>query len=197
MRKSKESRCQCCNKSLASDFHLVFGEDGKRQNIAALLFDYIKKTLNENDSLRYAICDPCWQQLIQYNEFQQKCMRANQLSSDDEGGDVEETMPAAVKDESIDGSFDSMNNELQYEDSEYLDECPNDSDIDYDLDDMKVEYLEEDDAFDDEHFCNQDVQTTEKKKLPFDFTSVLVKPFFILGIGKGIYISQRISSSLE
>lgn len=185
MRKSKVDRCQCCNKSLANDCHLVFGDEGKRQNIATLLFDYIKKSLNENDGLNYAICDPCWQQLIQYNDFQQKCIRANELSneSDDDNCEVAaEPEIVTETNDSFDASYDLMKNDILYEDSEYLEEFQNDSDFDNELNEMNVEYLEENDAFDDENVFNQDVQP-DKKKLPFDFTSVLVKPFFVLGIG--------------
>lgn len=198
MKKSKESRCQCCNKTLTSEFHLVFGDEGKRQNIAALLFDYIKKSLDESDGLRYAICDPCWHQLIQYNEFQKECIRANELSSDDDDDDTNQTettqIPAQI--DSIDnGSFDTMQNDLLYEGNEYLNETQNENTYEYEeLDDMKVEYLEENDNFDDEHFCDQDSQI-DKKKLPFDFTAVLVKPFFVLGIGNFILFENVVPST--
>lgn len=188
MRKSKESRCQCCNKTLTTEYHLVFGDDGKRQNIAALLFDYIKKSLNESDGLRYAICDPCWHQLIQYNEFQKQCIRANELSTDDEDdiNQAETTQMPAQIDSIDDASFNTMRNDLLYEGDEYLNETQNDHNFEYEeLDDMKVEYLEDNENFDDDHIYDQDIQF-DKKKLPFDFTSVLVKPFFVLGIGNCI-----------
>lgn len=185
----KSNRCQCCYKSLSSEFHLVFGDEGKKQNIAALLFDYIGKSLNETNVLRYAICDPCWKQLIQYNEFKQKCLRANEeLTSDNDNDDnsdgvgeedkVVEILEAKEDDEQ---QIDSFENETVYEDSEYLDEFENNSDYEYDG--MNVEYLYETDSFDEATDGNQGSEK-DKKKIPFDFTAVLVKPIFAFDFGK-------------
>lgn len=162
MKKSKENRCQCCNKSLIGDFRFVFGDEGKHHNIAALLYEYIKKSLNETDGLNYAICDPCWQQLIQYNEFKQRCIQAHELSS--------EESEEAVKTEN-DADF-------LFQETEFLDEYQNNSE----LDEMNVEYLEENESLDDKNDCDQSIQIAEKV-LPFDFTSVLVKPIFALENG--------------
>lgn len=167
MKKSKENRCQCCNKSLIGDFRFVFGDEGKHHNIATLLYEYIKKSLNEKDGLNYAICDPCWQQLIQYNEFKQKCIQAHEVSSDDSEDD-------AVKIENDD--------DFLFQETEFLDEYQNNSEID----EMNVEYLDENDLFDEKNECIQNVQITEKV-LPFDFTSVLVKPIFALENGNFIF----------
>lgn len=171
MKKSKEKRCQCCNKTLTAENHLVFGDDGKRRNIAAVLFDYIGKTLNEEDGIKYGICDPCWQQLIQYNEFKERCIRANELSSDDNNDDDDEQTAEQHENE-------SLHTDDEYEDSEYLDESQNDSDCD-----MRVEYLEENDSFDEENVYEPNVEV-DRKKVQFDFTTILVKPIFALEIGK-------------
>lgn len=192
MRKSKDNRCQCCNKSLIAPFHLVFDEAGKNQNIATLLFDYIGKLLDEKDGRRYAVCSPCLQQLIQCYEFKQKCIRANEstMSEDEnenEDGDEdeaeaeeedeqEETNELNEQQSQSDSFDDSIQNEVLYED---WNESQNGSD--FDGDDMNVEYL--DDSFEAEIEYDPNSQIL-KKKLPFDFTAVLVKPVFVLDIGK-------------
>lgn len=167
MKIAKKNRCQCCNKSLTTEYHLIFGDEGKANNIAKLLHDYIGKLLHEDDENRYGICDLCWQQLIQYNEFKEKCLRANELSSDDEEQDDD--------DEGEEEDDKSTVDTLNYEDSEYLDEFQYGSDCE-----MKVEYLEEND---DENEWDQ-IADNDKQSNPFDFTSVLVKPIFMLEIGK-------------
>lgn len=167
MKKSKENRCQCCNKNLTAKIHLVYGDEGKKKNIAAVLFDYIGKRLKEEDGIKYGICDVCWQQLIQYNEFKEKCIRANELPSDDE----------CVNDDDDDESEHNENVD-GYEDSEYLDESQIESDYD-----MKVEYLEENDFDDEENVCETNNEI-ERKNIQFDFTTNLVKPIFLLEIGK-------------
>lgn len=171
MKKSKGNRCQCCNETLAAAFHSVFGKEGKAQGIAALLNDYIGKSLNDTNGVEYFICDPCWQQLIQYNDFKQKCIRANQFSSGDE---EEEETDRNNKNVNHNETFIEYQNEIStsectYEDSEYLDESQNGSDFDTEM--MNVEYLE--DTSDAEIYPNLE---TAKKKISFDFTSVLVKP---------------------
>lgn len=204
MKKSKEGRCQCCNNTLTENSHLVFGDEGRNINIATLLFNYIKKALNENDGLKYAVCDPCWQQLIQYNEFQQKCIRANQVASEEE--EVEETVDNEAVENCNDNEMKEGDDEMVVNGkmiqevesySEHGDESQHNSNFeeyqqyeyDEDLDDMQIEYLDENDMVDDENWCdNQDTNTVRlpndaHKKLPFDFTSVLVKPIFMLGIG--------------
>ncbi|XP_031630017.1 zinc finger protein 761-like [Contarinia nasturtii] len=176
MKTTKKNRCQCCNKTLTTDYRLVFGDEGKTHNIATLLHDYIGKSLHEQDGNTYAICDLCWQQLLQYNDFKQKCLRANEMSSDEEQEEDEEGEEEEVKDE-------NLANTLNYEDSEYLDESQCDGDYE-----MKVEYLEEND------FANE--WDNEKKTIPFDFTSVLVKPIFMLEIDNAddlVRIKQKIS----
>lgn len=201
MKKSKENRCQCCNETVATKNHLVFGDEGKRQNIAAVLFDYIGKSLNEQDGIKYGICDPCWQQLIQYSEFREKCIRANKLSNNDDDDNIDD---AKLEDEvdddenNEDDDYDddddqmeeetseqneSLPNEDRYEDSEYLEDSQNESDYD-----MKVEYLEENDSFDDEIVGQPNIEI-ERKKI-FDLASILVKPIFLLEIGKCITFRQ-------
>lgn len=172
-KKSKENRCQCCNKSLTPPYHLVFDDEGKHRNIATLLFDYIGKLLDETDGRRYAVCDPCLQQLIQCNEFKQKCIQANEVSSDSE----EELELQPNLSDAFDNS--SLNGDL-YQDNEYVvNEYQNGKEVD--ADEMNVEYLE--DSFEDENEYDQSSQIG-KKKLPYDFSSVLVKPVFVLETGK-------------
>lgn len=196
MKKSKEGRCQCCNNTLTENSHLVFSDEGRSVNIATLLFNYIKKSLNESDGLKYAICDPCWQQLIQYNEFQQKCIRANEMASDEEEMEAEEES---------DDDNDNDNEEEEVDNSGYgkmtrneggmfcaNDESQSETNYEYDeeLDEKwQIEYLEENDALDEENWCTQESNAIQPandglQKLPFDFTPVLVKPIFMLGIGK-------------
>lgn len=173
MKKSKKNRCQCCNKCKASAFHSVFGNEGKLHNIAALLIDYIGKVLNENDGVEYMICDPCWQQLIQYNDFKQKCIRANLATTNNEEEEEQENDEVEMKeDEPVEDVYqnETTTSECVYEDSEYLDEFQNE---DFDIEEMNIEYLEEDDSIDSEIFPNFE---TKKKSIPFDFTAVLVRP---------------------
>lgn len=201
MKKSKEGRCQCCNKTLTDNSHLVFGDEGRTFNIAALLFNYIKKSLNENDGQKYAICDPCWQQLIQYNEFQQKCIRANEVASDEEMEQEDDTY--GVDDNDIDQVEKDANETVMLETHEeagilYANaKSQHNTNLQYQYDgcaeeldeNMQIEYLDENDILDEENWYTQEVSSAVQlpnsghKKLPFDFTPVLVKPVFMLGIG--------------
>lgn len=207
MKKSKEGRCQCCNNTLTENSHLVFGDEGRNFNIATLLFNYIKKTLNENDGIKYAICDSCWQQLIQYNEFQQKCIRANEMACEEDEEEMEEE--GVVSEEGDDDNNGTVtvqqnmqnmgsqsevgifygNGQSQSNTNNFGYECK----YDEELDDMQIEYLDENDILDEENWCT--TQETPNSiqpsidgltKLPFDFTPVLVKPIFLLGIGKSL-----------
>lgn len=203
MKKSKVGRCQCCNNALTENSHLVFGDEGRNFNIATLLFNYIKKALNESDGLKYAICDPCWQQLIQYNEFQQKCIRANAIASDEEEVDEldndedevekdvenmkkenDSTMTLGVGTQNETGGIYANGESQAVNNFQY--EC----EYDEELDDMQIEYLDENDVLDEENWCTQEENAEQAasndalKKIAFDFTPVLVKPIFMLGIGK-------------
>lgn len=197
MKVLKENRCQCCNTSLGIDAHNVFGEDGRKQNIASLLFDNIGKKLNENNGIQYAICDSCWQQLIQCHEFKQKCIRANEMAAEEENSvnnddktirnDIESTeMYSPLK----------FYEELKSDKNQYAKMKPYEE-ILYELEsnDMEVEYL--DDNYDmyeeDIEYASSNTNTcivesnSDKSSgtiiLPFDFTSILVKPFFVLRFG--------------
>lgn len=207
MKKSKEGRCQCCNNTLTENSHLVFGDEGRNFNIATLLFNYIRKSLNESDGLKYAICDPCWQQLIHYNEFQQKCIRANEIANEDDemeeddefdndndneieeevkkGDDINSSgkLTQGIESQNEDGIF--YGNVESQDDNNFKYNC----EYDEELDDMQIEYLDENDILDEENWCTQEsnaIQSAndELKKLQFNFTPVLVKPIFMLGIGK-------------
>lgn len=185
MKKSKKNRCQCCNKTFAAKIHLVFGDEGKKRNIAAVLLDYIGKSLNELDGIKYGICDPCWQQLIQYNEFKEKCIRANEATSDDDENDIDNDYDNIEDDEASEQN-ESSSNVTGYMLSEYLDE----SQYEYldDSEDMTVEYLDESDSFGEEHVRETNTEI-ERKKVQFDFTSIIVKPIFMLEIGKYLILS--------
>lgn len=183
MKKSKENRCQCCNKTPSGTFHFVFDDEGKRQNIAQLLHDYIGKSLHEVDEIRYAICDPCWQQLIQYNDFKQKCIRANERTSDDDNDDNDELVNKFHEPffslEHLNNTLPNENeneNEFEYENSEFLEEYQDD--IDYVI---NVEYLEENYPFEGEN--NECKPELTKKNIPINFTTVFVKPASISKIG--------------
>lgn len=82
MKVLRADRCQCCNTLLDIDAHNIFDENGKAQNLAGLLHDNIGKQLDERDGINYAICDSCWQQLLQCHAFKQKCMQANAIATD-------------------------------------------------------------------------------------------------------------------
>lgn len=82
MKVLRADRCQCCNTLLDIDAHNIFDDDGKAQNLAGLLYDNIDKQLDERDGINYAICDSCWQQLLQCHAFKQKCMQANAIATD-------------------------------------------------------------------------------------------------------------------
>lgn len=160
-----------------SIYHLVFGDEGKKRNIAAVLYDYIGKSLKESDGIHYGICEPCWQQLIQYKEFKEKCIRANEVSSDENDGDCDDVNTSSAEENEF------MQAEYVYEDSEYLDESQNDSDYE-----MNVEYLEESDTYD-EDLCERNAEIERKKLSEFDFTTILVKPIFVLEIGKQLTVT--------
>lgn len=83
--KNGKNKCKCCGSLLIENYQLIYDEEGKRQNIELLLFDYIGKKVNENDGSDQAICKDCLKQLVQCYEFKRKCMEANnQLSSSEE-----------------------------------------------------------------------------------------------------------------
>lgn len=135
----KQNRCQCCNKQLTTATHFVFGDDGKKRNIAVVLLDYIGKSLHETDGINYAICDACWTQLIQYNDFKLKCIQANEHCSDEE-----ENGDEAPEEEETDFGED-----VQYlESNSHYNEEKCESALD--VDEMDVEYLEDDGLFDQE-----------------------------------------------
>lgn len=205
MKRSKEGRCQCCNNTLTGNPHLVFGDEGRTFNIARLLFSYINKKLNENDGLKYAICDSCWQQLIQYNEFQNKCIRANELANEEEElveeieGDTDDNDTYELVCIDKDGTSDEIPSPSHNETHAFCvsDASPKqNSNFDYQyecdevVDDMQIEYLDENDILDEENWCNQENTTIQSmvvnaghEKLPFDFKPVLVKPIFCFGLG--------------
>lgn len=202
MKKSKAGRCQCCHKALTDSSHLVFGDEGRTLNIAKLLFDYIKKSLDENDGVNYAICDPCWQQLIKYNEFQQNCIRANEMACTEEELEAEDE--DANYDDEVD-RYELVNMEVEKDGSDetqehnihfaYQYEC--DEEL---VDDMQIEYLDENDPPDEENWYNHDnsavpLANVGQKKLPFDFQPVLVKPIFMFGIGK-FFTTKQFASFL-
>lgn len=92
MKKTKTNKCKCCNSALNDvESHLIFDENGKRLNIAFLLFDYIGKTVDESDGQQQAVCDGCLNQLIHCYEFKQKCVEAIENDSDDEEAVEEES----------------------------------------------------------------------------------------------------------
>lgn len=233
----KGKRCQCCSAALASDFHLIFDAEGKRKNIAFLLFDYIGKKLNENDNVRYAVCDACYRQLIQCHEFKQKCIRANAAIGDDDDDDEPSrsdennscdeddanikpqnaSISNPVKEDNFAESTESRKSYIEWDENnifeidEPIDEQEKNIDIDgtgeneFDMEEMKVEYLEENDDLDDPEEIdheqqlfqqkNHQMQEVEKlfesKSLPFDFTTIIVKPIFTQ-IGINIAISINI-----
>lgn len=183
MKKSKENRCQCCNKCLTAPFHLVFDEAGKHQNIAALLFDYLGKLLKEEDEKKYAVCDHCLQQLIQCYEFKQKCIRANEVSSDE--GEMDENREEEAIEQNRQQQLSSASNRDFYGYNEYMSEYQTTSEGEGeggDADDMNVEYLEE--SFEDDYEEFDQSSQVAKKKIPFDFSAVLVKPVFALQMGE-------------
>lgn len=188
MKKSKKNRCQCCNKTFAAKIHLVFDDEGKKRNIAAVLLDYIGKSLNELDGIEYGICDSCWQQLIHYNEFKEKCIRANEANSDDDENNIDNDNDNIEGDEASEQN-ESSSNVNGYVLSEYLDE----SQYEYldESEDMTAEYLDENDSFDEENVRETNTQI-ERKKVHFDFTSIIVKPIFMLEIGKQLILSTVI-----
>lgn len=162
-KKLKVNHCQCCNATLDLNVHYIFDDAGRRQNIAALIADHIGKQLNETDGIKLAICNQCWQQLIKYQEFRQKCIQANATTSDDDGG----------------GENAESTSNYEYEANDCIEELPNPNDfIDSESDDMNIDYLDEDFAFDDIIETDKDTEDAiaAKKLLSLDFSDVMVKP---------------------
>lgn len=198
MKKSKEGRCQCCHNILTKNSHLVFDEEGRTLNIATLLFNYIKKSLNENDGLNYAICDPCWQQLIKYNDFQQKCILANEMASDEDDVVEDDDYELVNMQVETDGNNDKIQSNHNETSEFYASGESQERNINFDyqyecdeelVDDMQIEYLDENDPVDEESWYNHEnnavqlANVGQKKSIPFDFQPVLVKPIFMFGIG--------------
>lgn len=196
MKVLKENHCQCCNTSLGIDAHNVFGEDGRKQNIASLLFDYVGKKLKENNGMQYAICDSCWLQLIQCHEFKQKCIRANEMAGDEEEKSVNNDDNTIRNDIESTEMYSSLKfyEELKSDKNQY-DKMKPYEEILYELEsnDMEVEYLdenydmyEEDIEYAPSNTCKVESNSDRNSGtniLPFDFTSILVKPFFMLRFG--------------
>lgn len=182
MRKLKVNHCQCCSAELNGEIHLVFDDEGKRLNIASLLVDHIGQHLNENDGTKYAICNQCWLQLIKFQEFRQKCIQANTVASDDNGDSIEQQTKKSVSNSLFENSIEAKCNVQETGESlnpDSLDEN--------ELDKMKIDYLDEifeiDDIMDTE--TSSPIKNVEDpivndlkngKKLPFDFSQILVKP---------------------
>lgn len=154
MKVLRADRCQCCNTSLDIDAHNVFDEDGKTQNIAALLHDYIGKQLYESDGLNYAICDSCWQQLLQCHAFKQKCIQANAMAVDDNQSAM---LPP------IDDVDDDVATIVGYQLAEYT------------PDGMVIEYLDDTDLYDNKYDNIDGIEGTAIS-VPVDFASMLVNP---------------------
>lgn len=178
MKVLRADRCQCCNTSLDHGAHNVFDEDGRTQNIAALLHDYIGKQLNESDGIDYAICDPCWHQLLQCHAFKQKCIQANALAGDDNPqaghrclAPTKTTSPLADpygrrrQQPQPDAISGRTNDNVQLTIDRQL--------LEYTADGMVIEYLDDDDLYDDDAghtFGDMDEMCAS------DLTSILVEP---------------------
>lgn len=190
MKVLRADRCQCCNTSPDHGAHNVFDKDGKAQNIAALLHDYIGKQLNESDGIDYAICDPCWQQLLQCHAFKQKCIQANALASDEDAQHgnrfVTPSIPASP-------FLDQFGRRRQEPEPVTQQQANNDivqptaTNVSYQLleytaDGMIIEYLDDDDSYDDNNTDHKFESIDEVYAT--DLTSILVKPTTCERFGK-------------
>lgn len=203
LRNLKGNRCQCCNSTLSTDFRLVFDETGRKQNIASLLFDHIGKKLKDDNGIRHAICQQCWQQLIKYREFRRKCLLANAATSDGGDGDddfndegdnseyykneIDDTLTtthSTAEDHSYENEISKAGDYIEKSRSP-LSDAFDDSELDY----MVADYLDENFSFDEnvetETKINNKItddadkileQLKSVRKLPFDFSQILIKP---------------------
>lgn len=207
MKISKENRCQCCNTGLGTDLHYIYDAEGIRNNIALLLFEYIGKKLNEDTGAKYAICDSCYHQLIQCHEFKQKCIRANASMSDDDSETTDEDESndenngkretnediQNLSESQTDENDNAWNANGLFEIDDGIDEQQRFDANDCGSDEMNVEYLEDIDFMDDDDVeCEQQLLSAdenrtkelekllESKILPFDFSTIVLKPMHFM-----------------
>lgn len=177
MRKLKENHCQCCSAELNGEIHLVFDDEGKRLNIASLLVDHIGQHLNESDGTKYAICNQCWLQLIQFHEFRQKCIQANTVARNEDGKKCASNSLFGINKFAI-----SIDGKCNVREQSLTPDSFDDAETD------KIDYLDVIFEFDDpmKTETSSPIKNVENSygkndlksgnKLPYDFSQILVKP---------------------